>query len=266
MGAWDEYYARLNVIGPTRREMALKRSQERIRRKMVDTLACHQVLIDGIEQTIQITHKSRSEFNLKRIASLPGEKLKHGGTVDFSDAKWLITEIDFDDEVYMRGMMKQCNFKLKWIDPGGNLIEKWCVMEDGTKYLVGEKNDPLIVIGDARIAITLPKDKDTIKLDRSVRFLVDDTDVEKPLAYQISKPNRLYNNYNGEGVFRYILAEVNATKDDNFNEMIADYTNWRPPVETDSAHIDSNAELKTIVDTAVIESTEKPNDDKEVWL
>ena len=42
-------------------------------------------------------------------------------------------------------------------------------------------------------------------------------------AYQITKSNKLFNVYNGEGVFRFILNEVQLTKDDDVVKRIADY-------------------------------------------
>jgi len=122
--------------------------------------------------------------------------------------------------------MIQCNYLLKWRDETGAIIEKWCVIKDGTKYLIGEQDEDTMSIGSSRFALTIGKDDDTKKLRRGRRFLVYDPDGDDVLAYQISKPNTFYNLYNGEGVYRYVMREDQVTKNDNKELMIADYYNW----------------------------------------
>ena len=81
----------------------------------------------------------QEELAIKKICLLPGDVLPHGGLVDYADNKWLITEVDASNEVYHSGMMQQCNHIIRWIDRNGDLIEKWSIIEDGTKYLIGER-------------------------------------------------------------------------------------------------------------------------------
>jgi hypothetical protein len=120
--------------------------------------------------------------------------------------------------------MRRCNHILRWISPTtGAIQEKWCVVEDGTKYLIGERTKEFLTIGDGRMAVTIAKDRDTVELCRGLRFLIDDEDSEFVTAYQITKSNKLFNIYHGEGVFRFILNEVQLTDDDNTDLRIADY-------------------------------------------
>lgn len=263
MSVWDTYQARLEIVGTTRRERALKHTQAYISDKITGSLSCHKVLIDGVEQTVSILNQ-REDMALKKICALPGERLLHGGLVDFADSKWLITEIDANDEVYSSGMMQRCNYLLKWLNKKGEIVEKWCIVEDGTKYLIGEKAEDMMSIGDARIAITIRKDQDTIELGRGKRFLVDDPNAEAPLAYQITKPNKLFNLYDNIGVFRFILNEVNMTDDDNVELRIADYFNWKPDNNSDSKHQDKDTTLSDIIDAAT--SNAEQDDNKENWL
>lgn len=264
MNPWADYNARMTCAGDTRRDTRVTRAQDWISRKAPSSPGFHEVKINGQNQYITVRHQE--EMSLKRICAMPGEHLTHGGLVEFADNIWLITEIDPDNEVYERGLMQRCNHQLKWINKSGKLIEKWCIVEDGTKYLIGEKAAQLMSIGDARIAVTVGKDEDTIELDRGMRFLIDDLDVENPLAYQITKPNRFFNQYNGEGIFRYILNEVNVTVNDDTELRIADFLSWKPEKETDSDHRNTDNTVEEIVEQAYAESEEIPGDFKEVWL
>lgn len=263
MDVWQSYFERTSQTG-TMRKALVEQARSSIARMSYDSPSCRRVLVDGSVQDVLITH--RQELSEKRICSIPGEHLPHGGIVDFADSKWLITELDTDNEIYDRGIMVRCNYQLRWIGSDGQLKKKWCIVEDGTKYLIGEYAERIMSIGDARISVTIAKDKDTNELTRGARFLIDDFDTDKPLAYQITKPNKLFNVYNGAGVFKFIMNEVQLTKEDNVELRIADYTSWTPSVPKDGDHIDSDLSLGQIVNEATAKAEEQPDDNKKGWI
>lgn len=135
-----------------------------------------------------------------------------------------------------------------------------------TTDLIGERTREVLTIGDARIAVTIGKDEDTVELWRGLRFLIDDSDSEDVLAYQITKPNKMFNVFNGKGVFRFILNEVQLTDDDNKELRIADYYNWHPHMALDSDHQDSDVTVAEIVNAANAAADVPPDDEKETWL
>ena len=233
MGVWSTYESRINapinMDGSTKRDAALDHVQSRMRRKIAASLSYQSVKIDGIDRKIAIVSKTE-DFATKKIFALPGESIPHGSIVDWENQKWLITQINAHDEFCSEGVMQQCNYYLKWLDDKGDVVGRWVIVADGTKYLIGERTEDIMAIGDARIAVTIGKDKDTNKLRRGDRFLIDDADSEDVLAYEITKPNKLFNVYNGHGVFRFIMNEVNLTDADNVELRIADYYNWTPKV------------------------------------
>ena len=110
------------------------------------------------------------------------------------------------------------------------------------------------------------KDDETVELCRGLRFLIDDTDSEFVTAYQITKSNKLFNSYNGHGVFRFILNEVQLQQGDNKELRIADYTIWKPGETLDSDHVDSTATVAEIVAAAEAEAAIPKDDNKKGWL
>lgn len=80
-----------------------------------------------------------------------------------------------------------------------------------------------MTIGDSRLALTIAKDDGTRQFKRGMRFLIDDPDSAEILAYEITKSNRMFNLFNGVGVYRFILREVTLTSDDNLELQVADY-------------------------------------------
>lgn len=226
MSAWELYTARMNLKGATKRESSRNKILSFINRKLPDSLSFEQVTINGAEQSIAIIDTGKAF--IKKIHCLPGESFPCGATALWSETHWLITEVDAHDELYMSGTMHRCNYVLRWFNAGGEIISRHCMIEDGTKYLIGEKEERMISVGDARVALTIGKDSETVRLNRGRRFLIDDPDSGEPLAFELTKPHRLFGVYDGHGVYKYLLTETNTTDDDNFPLMIADYYKYRP--------------------------------------
>lgn len=228
MGLWDTYQSRINAQGSDRRGAALLREQRRLRVKMPTNLSYHSVLVDGKQQGVAILESDH--LNQKTICSLPGEDLPHGGIVEWMGQHWLITEMDANNEVYAKGFMEQCNYLLRWISDRGYIVERWSIVEDGTKYLTGEFGDNNFVItrGDSRISLALPRDSETIRLNRDDRFLIDDYDSPNVLAYRLTKPFKMGWSFAGEGALRFVLQECSVEETDNLDLHIANYYNYFP--------------------------------------
>lgn len=270
MGVWETYEARLGINQGTtndlRRDNALNTVQDRMRRKITSSLSYQNVKVNG--ETVQVAILDTTEFNVKKIFSMPGQELPHGAVIEWADYNWLVTQTDARSEYVNEGRIQQCNYKLKWINKDGIIVSRWCIVEDGTKYLIGEKANQLMTIGDARIAVTIGKDSETNYLKRGMRFLIDDLDSEEVLAYEITKPNKLFNVYGGKGVFRFILNESNVTPYDNIEARVADYYNWEPETERAKPDAKVDATFEKIAENAKEEQETLPEKIKEsgVWL
>ena len=136
MGVWDSYQSRLDARGSTKREVTLNRERDYLLRKMSNNLSYHSVGINGTQQDLAITNSD--DLHQKIIYSLPGENILAGSIVFWCDEFWLVTSVDVNSEVYTKAIMQQCNHLLKWIAEDGSIIERWCIVSDGTKYLTGE--------------------------------------------------------------------------------------------------------------------------------
>lgn len=229
MSSWDAYQARINSIGPTMRSASLKRETRFVSDKIRNSLSYHAVTIDGVEQDVAIV--DTDNLNEKFIYSMPGGDITHGGLVEYMDNHWLVTERDASTEVYTRAKMIQCNYLLRWVGYDRTLREQWCIVEDGTKYLTGqyEDRDFISTRGDSRISITIARNEYTRKMKRGDRFLVDDEASDTMLAYELTKPLKVGHVYNGNGVYKFVLQEVNTIDEDNQELRVADYYKYYPP-------------------------------------
>ena len=255
MSLWDNYQSRLDSIGATKREAALRRERRYLSTKLPDNLSHFTVDINGISQDVAVINTDN--LNEKFIYAGSGEDIPSGGLVYWMDNHWLITEKDYANEVYTRAKIIQCNYLLRWIDESDIIHEQWCIVEDGTKYLIGtyEDRDFFVTRGDSRLGLTLPRNNHTVKLKRGDRFLIDDAESETMLAYELTKPFKLGSIYNSEGVFKFVLQEVNTTDDDNQELGIADYYK----------HFPKNAGAESPGNTIDPENN-TTDDGRKVWL
>lgn len=223
MGVWTSYENRVNINGATVRDEMLNREQSMLLKKMKDSLSYHSILINGVKREASIVNSDN--LNEKTMFSLPGEDFICGDVVDWANNHWLITEKDANNEMCTKVKLLQCNHLLKWVDNKHQIHEQWCVIEDGTKYLTGEYEDRKFIVtrGDSRIAMTIGINEFTKEFGREHRFLIDEPDSPEKLAYLLTKPLKVGWNYNGHGVYKFVLQESVSTDNDNMELGIADY-------------------------------------------
>ena len=115
-----------------------------------------------------------------------------------------------------------------------------------TTDLTGEYSDAFFVAtrGDSRIAVTLPKDEETLVLGRDDRFIIDDYDAPNPLAYRLTKPFKLGGSFDENGVVIFVMTECNSENDDNLELHIANYYKYFPREDTEV----DNTSVNTTVD------------------
>ena len=246
MGVWDMYTNRIENMGGTKRGASLVREARYLTHKLPDNLSYHMAPIFDAEHGYNITDEqlltsvkqnvaiiNSDNLNEKYIYSMPGEDVKCGSLVRWMDNYWIVSERDANTTLYTRAKLIQCNHLLKWVTGDGRIIEQWSVVEDGTKYLTGELEDRHFIVsrGDSRISVMIARNKESVKLGRRNRFLIDDDDSPLKLAYTLSKPLKLGWAYNNEGVFKFVLQEVDTTDDDNQELGVADYYKYYPREE-----------------------------------
>ena len=71
--------------------------------------------------------------------------------------------------------------------------------------------------------MTIARNEHTKKFGRKNRFIIDEPDSDFKIAYELSKPLKVGHTYNDKGIYKFVLQEVQTTKDDNIELGIADY-------------------------------------------
>lgn len=270
MGLWDTYQDRITTHGGTKRNAAYLREVRNLERRLPESLSYQTVTIFPREYQYNITDEeiashqysqnvsiiNSDNYDEKTMISMPKEDIELGSLIYWMENYWLVTERDANTTIYTRAKLIQCNHLLRWINSDREIIEQYCVVEDGTKYLTGEEEDRNFIVtrGDSRIAIQIGRNSETVKLNRESRFLIDDPDGEHKLSYLLTKPLKSGLLYNNEGTYKFVLQEVTATEFDNHELGIADYYKYFPKYEFDDIE-------DTAPDNSASEST-----GKKVWL
>lgn len=270
MDAWNTYQNRIAAHGSSKRNAAYIREVRAIERKLPDNLSYQAVNVYPSDYGFNVNSEASIQYRLsqdvavintdnlneKMIYSMPGADIPLGSLIFWMDNYWLVCERDANTMLYTKAKAIQCNHLLKWISPDKEIIEQWCVVEDGTKYLTGEYEDRdfFVTRGDSRISVQLAKNKYTNLLNRENRFLIDDDDAPHKLSYLLTKPLKRGYIYNNAGTFKFVLQEVTATEFDNHELGIADYYRHfsKESSEDDPTENTENIETKT--------------DGKKVWI
>lgn len=230
MNPWQSYQQRVCFDEGKEQAYHIQREQGRLKRNLTSHLSTESVTVNGTSREVSVI--SSDDVTQKTICAVEGERLFAGSLVMWNDMPWLISSVDPNHKLYSKGTMLHCNHLLKWMNDKGEVVKRWSVISDGTKYMVGETSSAYagngMVLGDTRISVVVPRDKETAKLTREHRFIIDDEHSPNKLTYRLTKPFKVGGVFDGRGVISFIFTEVNMEADDNAELGIADYYKYVP--------------------------------------
>lgn len=230
-----EYYRKINDAhnSNSKKQTELHALQKRIQNDFLKTVNWELVTIGDRTQELLVM-KSTDE-KVKKIEARPNERLRLGEIVLWHGIQWLITKLDYDNQIQYAGVMTQCNMILRWqLDDLSTHVE-FAVAEDATKYGTGVKDTSYIQMGEFSIKAKVQMNEHTLALKRDRRFLIGENAIgAKPTAYVLSRINQVTGSYltadtdSGEQEnYGYIeltlLEDVFREERDNAELWLADY-------------------------------------------
>lgn len=136
---------------------------------------------------------------------------------------WLCVDSRPIDYLYYDGMLRQCDYHLRWQDEDRNIINRWCCISTASQYNSGEIEDKNLTIGYNQLAVYLPLDEDTVKLKSDKRFFIDSNKVN-PKPYRLTRVDTVTMAYDGVGCVVLIVTECQYNPEtDSVEEFICDY-------------------------------------------
>jgi len=139
---------------------------------------------------------------------------------------WLIVDV-LDSLFFPKGLIKKCNYNLKWKNKSGDIISRWIHFDDTYKLYDAIRNyDNKTNLPEGTLVITLPYDKETVAINIDHRFIIDAPGFsETPDVYTVSNRSvaaRMYDDSHGVIKLSLTHDQFNHTVD-NAELMIADY-------------------------------------------
>lgn len=191
--------------------------------------------------------------SLERIGLFIRGTVKAGMYIFYENRYWLITGYPGTNGIYEKATMILCQYKLRWQNSSGDIIERWINGTSASKYDVGENGNNVITLSSNTFTLLLPDDNDTLELDGKRVFI----DKHKPPAkvYKVTRSDDILYDYGEEhgGVLSFIAdkKELNLTTD-NQELGICDYhsptVRPTPPIPDESTDlsvlISGNPKLK----------------------
>lgn len=222
---WNLYDKLIKADGETLRDRSISRAKRDYVSTSETSLSRKIAKINNEERQFLIVSQGNNSMHTKTITSMPDEKFYDGDYIVWNNRHWLITETDSEDEIYSRGTIRECQRTIRWQNKNGEIVERWCVVEDKNTGKGINSNEKIDLINTI-FYVLLPLDEETMKIHRYQRFIID-VDMEEPNTYVVSDRNvisKIYCPENQRGIIGLTLTqdERSQTKDDIEN-VIADY-------------------------------------------
>lgn len=221
------YKERIASKGLTKRERDVNYTRDYYRRRLPESISYKEVLING-EPSHLVIEKGTKPYYKKFRCYLEDQTIYNGDYVYWADAYWLVINSDADHEIFSDGELYQCNYKLKWQNESGQIITRWCHIQNASAYNTGEDFASAAKLGTNELGLLLPIDEETIKLERDRRFYMDFT--KKKLRYKFTRIDAVCDTYALEATYGqkgllYIIAmeDFEFRENDNDELEICDY-------------------------------------------
>lgn len=124
--------------------------------------------------------------SLERIVLVPIGTLKAGMYILFEDRYWLITGYPGNNKIYEKATMILCQYKLRWQDDTGKIIERWANFTSASKYDTGHSGNQTIMLTSNNFTIWIPEDDDSATLDTR-RVFIDRDEVHPTKVFEITR-------------------------------------------------------------------------------
>lgn len=236
----NRYECRINSIGNTKRERDIHSLIDFYSRRLPESLSYKAVKLNG-EETHMIIDKGTQTY-YKKFRSLHNQKVLCGDYVEWNNTTYIVYKTDADDEIYIDGMLYQCNYNLRWQNADGKIITRWTHIQNASSYNSGVEKSTAITYGSNQLMIILPIDEETDKLRRDRRVYCDL--ISQHSKYKFARIDSLAETFGEKGLL-YIIATEDLTNDDTDNDELQ-ICNYFEPFSSVSIPTDSNSIVSSI--------------------
>lgn len=152
--------------------------------------------------------------SMERTGLFPIGTVKAGMYIFFENRYWLITGYPSNNKSYEKAVMQLCQYKLRWQNAKGEIVERWINLTSASKYDVGETGNSTIILTSDNLTLLFPDDEESLNIDGKRVFI--DKRVPPEKVYKITRSDDvLYDFGEHGGVLSFIAdkTELNTTTD-----------------------------------------------------
>lgn len=224
---WDLYGRNFSQNGNTKRERIISTTQGLTHRLSLDSHLYKECERDG--STIYLDIVARDNLTEKTIYTMPNcnSDYKLGDIIVWSNRKWLVSEVDADDELDRRGIMSECNHLFRWQNPGSTTVhEVWGIITRPYSRFSGG-DGKVLEFPYAQLRFTIPYNEETKHWYKGKRMGVergyDSEGKEILVSYECIMIESVTSDF-GNGHLLIVEGQLTEwTQNDSVTEMIADY-------------------------------------------
>ena len=186
--------------------------------------------------------------SMERIALFPIGTVKAGMYIFFENRYWLITGYPSSNKSYEKVTVKLCQYKVKWQNSDGTIVERWVSTQSSSKYDDGLKDSNTMTLTSDSIMLLLPNDDESLTLDGKRIFIDKKNPPNK--VYLVSRADSVLYDYGEDhgGMFCFITEKTELNESTDRPDLgICDYiSSTTPPEEDDKTTILSGTITGTI--------------------
>lgn len=184
--------------------------------------------------------------SMERIGLFPIGTVKAGMYIFFDGCYWIIDGYPSNNKSYEKATMKLCQYKLKWQNSNGYIVERWGNFTSASKYDDGEEAGQTIILSSDNLTVVLPDDNEVLYLGGK-RVFIDKRPIPEKV-YKLTRSDDILFDFQGHGGVLSFIAdktELDTTRD-NQEFGICDYISPTTSEEDDKTTILSNNVTGTI--------------------
>ena len=179
--------------------------------------------------------------SMERVALFPIGTVKAGMYIFFENRYWLITGYPSSNKSYEKAAVKLCQYKVKWQNSDGTIVERWVSTQSSSKYDDGLKDSNTMTLTSDSIMLLLPNDDESLTLDGKRIFIDKKNPPNK--VYLVSRADSVLYDYGEDhgGMFCFITEKTELNESTDRPDLgICDYISPTTPEEDDKTTILSN--------------------------
>lgn len=193
--------------------------QETLETDLATTVTLYNPDLSESKDIICVIQGNTADTQLKsieRIVLASIGTLKAGMYIFFENRYWLITGYPGNNKIYEKATIILCQYKLRWQDDFGSIIERWANFTSASKYDTGENGNQTIFLTSNNFTVWVPEDDDAFTLDKKRVFIDRDT----------KNPTKVFEITRSDDVL-YLFGEDHG----GILSFIADKTELNPEVD-----------------------------------